>query len=56
MIVNLAYMAKLDDGEPNVEYRPVAVDDKKTRYLFEDQPWRRLEHVRHISGNRARPL
>ena len=27
-------MAKLEDGQPNVEYRPVAVDDKKTRYLF----------------------
>ena len=24
MVVNLAYMAKLDGGEPNVEYRPVA--------------------------------
>ena len=36
MIVTLAFVAKLDDGGPNVEYRPVAVDDKKLRYLFED--------------------
>ena len=35
MIVTLAFMAKLEDGEPNVEYRPVALDDQKTRYLFE---------------------
>jgi RNA polymerase sigma factor (sigma-70 family) len=34
MVVNLAYMAKLDGGEPNVEYRPVAVDDEKKRFLF----------------------
>jgi RNA polymerase sigma factor (sigma-70 family) len=36
MIVTLAFVAKLQDGEPNAEYRPVAVDDKKQRYLFEE--------------------
>jgi RNA polymerase sigma factor (sigma-70 family) len=34
MIVTLAFMAKLDGGEPNVEYRPVALDDQQTRYLL----------------------
>ena len=33
--MTLAFMAKLEDGQPNVEYRPVALDDQKTRYLFE---------------------
>jgi uncharacterized protein (TIGR03067 family) len=36
MILTLAFVAKLNDGEANAEYRPVAVDDKKGRYLFED--------------------
>ena len=35
MLVTLAYIAKLEGGEPDVEYRPVAVDGKKARYLFE---------------------
>jgi RNA polymerase sigma factor (sigma-70 family) len=35
MLVTLAFLAKLENGEPNVEYRPVAVDDKKTRSAFE---------------------
>ena len=35
MLVNLAFMAKLVDGEPNVEYRPVAVDGNKARILFD---------------------
>jgi RNA polymerase sigma factor (sigma-70 family) len=35
MLVNLAFVAKLENGEPNVEYRPVAVDDMKKRYLFQ---------------------
>ena len=35
MIVTLAFMAKLDGGEPNVEYRPVAMDDQKRRFLLE---------------------
>ncbi len=35
MLVSLAFMAKFGAGELNVEYRPVAVDDKKARYLFE---------------------
>jgi len=34
MLVNLAYMAKLDGREPDREYRPVGFDDEKTRYLF----------------------
>ena len=35
MLVTLAFIAKLEGGEPDVEYRPVAVDGKKARYLFE---------------------
>jgi len=35
MLVTLAFIAKLEGGEPDVEYRPVAIDDKKTRHLFE---------------------
>ena len=35
MLVTLAFVAKLENGEPNVEYRPVAVDDNKTRFPFE---------------------
>ena len=35
MLVTLAYLAKLEDGEPDVEYQPVAIDGKKARYLFE---------------------
>ena len=35
MVITLAFVAKLEDGQPNVEYRPVALDDQKTRYLFE---------------------
>jgi RNA polymerase sigma factor (sigma-70 family) len=35
MLVSLAFVAKLENGEPNVEYRPVAVDDMKKRYLFQ---------------------
>ena len=35
MVVILAYVAKSDRGEPNREYRPVAFDNKKTRYLLE---------------------
>jgi uncharacterized protein (TIGR03067 family) len=34
MVVTLAYIAKLEGGEPDVEYRPVAVDDKHARHLF----------------------
>jgi uncharacterized protein (TIGR03067 family) len=33
MTITLAYMTKLVDGKPDVEYRPVAFDDQKTRYL-----------------------
>ncbi len=35
LVLTLAYVAKSDGGEPNREYRPVAFDDKKTRYLLE---------------------
>lgn len=35
MVVILAYIAKLEDGEPDVQYRPVAIYGKKARYLFE---------------------
>ena len=35
MLVTLSFIAKLEGGEPDVDYRPVAVDGKKARYLFE---------------------
>jgi RNA polymerase sigma factor (sigma-70 family) len=35
MVVTMAYNAKNNGREPGPEYRPVAFDDKKTRYLLE---------------------
>jgi RNA polymerase sigma factor (sigma-70 family) len=35
MVITLAYLERLADGEPGAEYRPVAFDDKKTRYVPE---------------------
>ena len=35
MIVTLAYNTKLNGGEPERRYRPVAFDDKKNRHLLE---------------------
>ena len=34
LVVTLASVSRLVDGEPEREYRPVAFDDKKKRYLF----------------------
>jgi RNA polymerase sigma factor (sigma-70 family) len=36
MLVSLANIAKLEGGEPDREYRPVAFDDKKTRFLLDN--------------------
>jgi hypothetical protein len=38
MVVTLACIAKLENGEPDVEYRPVAVGNEKDRYLFNGGP------------------
>jgi len=35
LVVTLATVCRLVDGEPEREYRPVAFDDEKTRYLLE---------------------
>jgi RNA polymerase sigma factor (sigma-70 family) len=35
MVITLAYLERLADGEPDAEYRPVAFDDKNTRYVPE---------------------
>ena len=35
MVVTLASLARLADGEPDAEYRPVAFDVEKVRHLFE---------------------
>jgi RNA polymerase sigma factor (sigma-70 family) len=35
MVITLAYLERLADGEPCAEYRPVAFDDKNTRYVPE---------------------
>ncbi len=34
MVVTLAFVTKVDDGKPMLRYRPVAYDDKRTRYLL----------------------
>ena len=36
MLVSLATIAKLEGGEPDREYRPVAFDDKKIRHVLEN--------------------
>jgi thiol-disulfide isomerase/thioredoxin len=35
MVVSLAWLAKLEGGDPDVQYRPVAFDDEKARHSFE---------------------
>ena len=35
LLISVATIAKLRAGEPDREYRPVAFDDKKTRYLLD---------------------
>ncbi len=35
IVVSVANLAKLEKGEPDREYRPVAFDEKKNRYLFD---------------------
>ncbi len=38
MVVTLAFVTKIDDGKPMQRYRPVAFDDKRTRYVLTPGP------------------